>query len=272
MKPKKARENQDRRNEMFTPEKMPFKGKIMDITVPISHSTPVFPGDPEPSIESACTLEKDGCAVSSLSLGSHTGTHVDAPSHILKDGLTIDNLNLENLMGPAVVLDFSRKTGALTDSILDKACNDLKITEHFSTEHFSTERVSTGHVSILLLKTKPCFQKEINSGISCLPAGEYDMRRDLEESPENPVYLDEGVASWIVRKGFKTVGIDSFSVDSLSSENLPAHHTLLSNNVNIVECLDLSSVEAGIYFFLCLPLKIEGCDGAPARALLISYS
>ncbi len=257
MNPKKARENQDRRNEMFNPEKMPLKGKIMDITVPISSFTPIFPGDPEPSIESACTLEKDGCAVSRLSFGSHTGTHVDAPSHVLKDGLAVDNLNLENLMGQAVVLDFSQRNGVLTDSILKKACSSLKITEN---------------VSILLLKTKSSFWNEQNSRTTCLLAGVSDKRTELEEPPENSVYLDAGAAAWIVRNGFKTVGIDSFSVDSLFSENLPAHHTLLSNNVNIVECLDMSSVKAGIYFFLCLPLKIEGCDGAPARALLISDS
>ena len=246
---------------MFTPEKTPFKGRIVDITVPISHSTPIFPGDPEPSIESVCTIEKDGCAVSRLSFGSHTGTHVDAPSHILKDGFAVDNLNLENLMGWAAVLDFSRINGVLTDSILDKTFNDLKVSKN---------------VSILLLKTKSSFQNEKNSETSRFQAGETDKRREndkrseTDESTENSVSLNSSAAEWIVLNGFKTVGIDNFSVDSLSSEDLPAHHMLLSNNVNIVECLDLSSVEAGIYFFLCLPLKIEGCDGAPARALLIS--
>lgn len=239
---------------MFNPEWMSFKGRIIDITVPISHSTPIFPGDPEPSIESACIIEKEGCAVSRLSFGSHTGTHVDAPSHILKDGLAIDNLNLENLMGQAAVLDFSQINGALKDSTLDKVFNDLGVDES---------------VSILLLKTKSPFEKEKSSKNSCFQAEENDRRSETEEFPENSVYLDSSAAEWIVRNKFKTVGIDNFSVDSLSSEYLPAHHTLLSNNVNIVECLDLKSVDSGIYFFLCLPLKIEGCDGAPARALLI---
>ncbi|MHC1757007.1 MAG: cyclase family protein [Methanosarcina sp.] len=237
---------------MFVPEKTPVKGNIIDITVPISSFTPIFPGDPEPSIERTCTLEKDGCAVSRLSFGSHTGTHVDAPSHILKDGLPIDRLDIESLMGKAIVLDFSQRNGALTGYILDKAYNDRKITES---------------VPALLLKTKASFRKEISPESSGLKEGGSDRGRELEES----AYLDADSAAWIVRNGFKTVGIDGFSVDSLSSENLPAHHMLLSNNVNIVECLDLSSVEAGMYFFLCLPLKVEGCDGAPARALLISY-
>lgn len=246
---------------MFTPEKTPFKGRIIDITVPISHSTSIFPGDPEPSIERIFTVETDGCSVSRLSFGSHTGTHVDAPSHILKDGLAVDNLNLENLMGWAAVLDFSRINGALTDSILDKTFNDLKV---------------SNNASILLLKTRPSFEKEKSFKTPNFQEeekdkrGEIDKKIEAEESTENSVYLDSGTAEWIVRKGFKTVGIDNFSVDSLSSENLPAHHMLLSNNVNIVECLDLSLVKEGTYFFLCLPLKVEGCDGAPARALLIS--
>ncbi len=238
---------------MFAPEKIPVKGKIIDVTVPISSFTPIFPGDPAPSIEKFLTLEKDGCAVSRLSFGSHTGTHVDAPSHILKDGLSVDRLDIESLMGKAVVLDFSQRNGALTDNILEKVYNDQKISES---------------ASILLLKTKASFWNEKNPEISDSQEVRSDRGREFEE----PAYLDATAAAWIVRNGLKTVGIDSFSVDSLSSESLPAHHTLLSNNVNIVECLDLKSVEAGTYFFLCMPLKIEGCDGAPARALLISDS
>ncbi len=244
---------------MFSPKKIPVKGKVIDVTIPISSFTPIFPGDPEPSIEKFLTLEKDGCAVSRLSFGSHTGTHVDAPSHIVKGGLSVDSLDVGSLMGKAVVLDFSRRNGALTGSILDEAYSEREAIE------------SSSGVSILILKTKASFQKEENSDISVFQAAECDLRRELEESPENSAYLDATGAAWIVRNGFKTVGIDGFSVDSLSSESLPAHHTLLSNNVNIVECLDLSSVETGMYFFLCLPLKVEGCDGAPARALLISY-
>ncbi|AAM07063.1 TPA: cyclase family protein [Methanosarcina acetivorans] len=244
---------------MFSSEKIPVKGKIIDVTVPISPFTSVFPGDPEPSIEKFLTLEKDGCAVSSLGFGSHTGTHVDAPSHVLKGGLPVDSLDIGSLMGEAIVLDFSGIFGALTGSILDEAYPVKEVIE------------SSSNIPILLLKTKVSFRKEEDSEISGSQAEKSDKRRELEESPENSAYLDASGAAWIVRNGFKTVGIDGFSVDSLSSENLPAHHMLLSNNVNIVECLDLKTVEEGMYFFLCLPLRIEGCDGAPARALLISY-
>jgi arylformamidase len=216
----------------------PFKGKIIDITTPISPFTPVFPGDPKPAIERLFSLENEGFAVSRLILGSHTGTHVDASSHVLEMGLPIDKLELENMMGTAIVLDFSSLKGVLTVDVLEKALKSADISYN---------------VSIILLKTASSSKIQKSEGL-------------------DPLYLDESSALWIVENKFKAVGIDSFSVDNLDSETLPAHRILLSGNVSIVECLELSSVDPGIYFFICLPLKIEGCDGAPARALLFSES
>jgi kynurenine formamidase len=239
-------------------EKIPVHGEIIDITTSISPFTRIFPGDPMPAIERVFTLEKEGCAVSKLSFGSHTGTHVDAPSHILKNGLTVDKLELKNLMGKACILDFSSFSGALTADILEKAFMNTEVSEN---------------IPILLLKTEACSQKQVSSEEVSPSGGESDFQ-DMGSRKEefDSAYLDESGAAWIVEKGFKTIGIDSFSVDSLYSETLPAHHILLSGNVNIVEYLELGSVKAGTYFFLCLPIKIKNCDGAPARALLISYS
>jgi arylformamidase len=237
---------------------IPAHGKIIDITTPISPFTRTFPGDPTPAIERVCTLEKEGCAVSRLSFGSHTGTHVDAPSHILENGLTVDKLELKNLMGTALILNFSSLSGELTAGILEKAFRNIEAPEN---------------VPILLLKTEAFSRKQGSAGEVSPPGTEPGSQGiDSRKEEFNSAYLDESGAAWIVKKGFKTIGIDGFSVDNLHSETLPAHHILLSGNVNIVECLELGSVEAGIYFFLCLPLKIKNCDGAPARALLISYS
>jgi kynurenine formamidase len=240
---------------VFYLEKIPAPGKIIDITIPISPFTKVFPGDPKPAIDRICTLEKEGCAVSKLTLGSHTGTHVDAPSHVLENGLPVDKLELESLMGMALILDFSSLEGALTADFLEKAFENTEISEN---------------ISILLLKTVDTARKQkcahdINN------LNEKSGKKELHPLEFNPVYLDESAAAWIVEKKLKTIGIDTFSVDNFHSEALPAHKILLSGDVNIVECLKLSSVDVGIYFFLCLPLKIEGCDGAPARALLIPY-
>ena len=237
-------------------EKIRFQGKIIDITSPISPSTPVFPGDPEPLIEKVCTLEKDGFSLSELHFGSHTGTHVDAPSHILPGSPSIDELNLENFMGKALLLDFSSLTGSLDLDALNNAFKSAGSPEN---------------LSVLLLKTKSPsrYENEENKKLQFEKGSFQEKERDLEGEA---VYLDEDAAAWIIEKKFKSVGIDSLSIDSLSSETLPVHHILLSNNINIIECLDLGSVTAGTYFFLCLPLKIEKCDGAPARALLISDS
>lgn len=238
--------------------KISIYGKIIDITTPISPFTQIFPGDPIPEIEKVCTLEEKGCAVSKLSFGSHTGTHVDAPSHILKNGLTIDKLELKNLMGTALILDFSSLSGELTAGILETAFRKTGAPEN---------------IPILLLKTGVFSRKQGNAGKVSSPGEESDPQSmEFGKEKSGSAYLDESGAAWILENGFKTIGIDSFSVDNFYSETLPAHHILLSGNVNIVECLELSSIEAGTYFFICLPLKIEGCDGAPARALLISYA
>ena len=236
---------------------IPVHGKIIDITAAISPFTRTFPGDPIPAIEKVCTLEKQGCAVSRLSFGSHAGTHVDAPSHILENGLTVDKLELKNLMGTALILDFSSLSGELTAGILEKAFRNIEAPEN---------------TPILLLKTE-AFSLKQGSACEVSPSGTESGSQSMSRKEEfDSAYLDKSGAAWIVEKGFRTIGIDGFSVDNLHSETLPAHHILLSGNVNIVECLELSSIEAGTYFFLCLPLKIKNCDGAPARALLISYS
>lgn len=238
-------------------KKIPVHGKIIDITVPISPFTRTFPGDPIPVIERVCTLEKEGCAVSRLSFGSHTGTHVDAPSHILENGLTVDKLELKNLMGTAIILDFSSLSGSLTADILENAFRNIEAPED---------------TSILLLKTGAFSRKQGSAG-DVSPPGTGSGSQSIGPGKDefDSAYLDKSGAAWIVEKGFRTIGIDAFSVDNFYSKTLPAHQILLSGSVNIVECLELGYVEVGIYFFLCLPLKIESCDGAPARALLISY-
>ncbi len=236
---------------MLIVEKILVKRTVIDISTSISPFTKIFPGDPEPVIESICTLEDKGCVVSRLSFGSHTGTHVDAPSHILSNGISVDKLKLESLMGMALILDYSSLEGPLTSDLLEKAFQDARVSEE---------------ISILLLKTKNYSRKR--KGFEDINYQNHDYVGEKFDS----TYLDESAASWIVEKKFKTIGIDSFSIDSFHSKILSAHRILLSGNVNIVECLELSLVDVGVYFFLCLPLKIENCDGAPARALLIPYS
>ena len=196
--------------------------KMIDISVGVSPDMPIYPGDPKPQIETISSIEVDGAKVSRISFGSHTGTHIDAPSHVFKDGATVDQIQLDGLVGKAIVLDLSTKEKAITGNDLEVAYRLFK---------------GISRIKILILK--------------------------LENSSS---YLDESVADWIVANGFTTVGIDGLSVDVQSQ--LVVHTKLLGNGINIVECLDLHNVDEGVYDFICLPLKIIGCDGAPARAVL----
>jgi arylformamidase len=210
-------------------------GRIIDISTGISKDTPVYEGDPEPLIEKVSSLEKDGFVVSRVSIGTHTGTHVDAPSHIFGGGKTVDKLLPESFMGKAVLLDMSSGEGCITDHDLEK-----------SYIQFADEK----DIDILLIKTE-------NYSPSSKVLGSDRM-------------LATSAGMWIFEHGFQVVGVDTLSVDVESS--LPNHHLFLSHGINIVEYLHLFGVVESVYYFICLPLKIIGCDGAPARAILLDSS
>lgn len=207
--------------------------KVIDITTGISPDTPVYDGDPEPLIERVSSIENDGFVVSRMSVGTHTGTHVDAPSHIFVNGKSVDELTPESFMGKAVLLDLSSGDGCITGAELEKCY---------------VQYANEEDVSVLLIKTE-------NHSAS-------------RKSPCSGRMLAATAGEWIMEHGFTVVGVDTLSVDSESS--LPNHSLFLSNGLNIVEYLHLSEVRAGIYFFICLPLKVIGCDGAPARAVLMN--
>lgn len=210
---------------------MIFKGKrVIDITLPIRQGMPVYPGDQQPSIRQMCSIEKDNFALSAITMGSHTGTHVDAPSHVLENGITVDLLLPETFIGRAILLDVSYISSPIH-------AEHLEIVWNKNGQRKATE--------VLLLKT---------GAIS-----------SLERTDE--FGLDEDIASWIHDKGLKVLGVDAFSIENKT--DLPLHRSLLSQGINIIECLDFEQVEEGYYTFICLPLKITGCDGAPARAILI---
>ncbi|WP_340820671.1 cyclase family protein [Methanolobus sp. WCC4] len=209
-----------------------MKGKIIDITTGISIDTPVYDGDPVPEVEKVSSIEEDGFVVSRISIGTHTGTHVDAPSHIFKDGISVDAIYPGKLMGKAVLLDLSSGKGHITADELER--------------HY-LPFVGEDDVSVLLIRTEagPSSKNPLNSErLLAATAGE-----------------------WILEHGFSAIGVDNLTIDAGSS--LPNHHLLLSNEVGIVEYLHLCEVIEGVYYFICLPLKAMGCDGAPARAILI---
>ena len=207
--------------------------KIYDVTVPIRTGMTVYPGDPEVAVTPFHRISKgDGANVSVLSMGSHTGTHIDPPYHALEDGETVDALPLDVLMGECLVCEIP--------GVMSISPSDL---EAAGIPH-GTERV--------LFKTR-------NSELWQKPEFQTDF-----------TYLEPDAADWLVRKGVKLVGVDYLSVEKFKSDGHNTHHRLLESEVVVIEGLDLVDVPAGNYRLVCLPLKIAEGDGAPARAVLIS--
>jgi arylformamidase len=202
----------------------------IDITRPIYPGMPVWPGDP-PIVEEPVSRIADGDSsnVTRFLLGSHTGTHIDAPRHFEPSGACIDALNPDALMGPCLVLDLASGQ------------------EHIA--RADLERIVNVPVERLLIRTRNSFAEPTV------------FHKDF-------VALLPDAAGWIVEQGIRLIGVDGPSVEEYGSSDFPVHHALLRAGVVIVEVLDLSRVAAGDYDLFCAPLKWAGADGAPARAFL----
>jgi len=206
--------------------------RVIDISVPNGPSQHVYPGDPVPHIERPKAIRAgDVCNLSLLTMGSHTGTHVDAPYHFIDDGPRLGEVALDRMVGEALVADLRGRAavdaGALAHTPLRQG-------------------------DILLCLTD-------NSARWAAPA----FQRDF-------TYLTADAAELLVERGVRAVGIDYLSIEQFGSADFPVHHRLLGAGVFIIEGLDLRGVEPGRYTLVCLPLKFPDLDGAPARAVLLA--
>jgi arylformamidase len=208
--------------------------KIFDISLPISPDLPVWPGDP-PIVLERIRAKSEGSASndSRIACSVHSGTHVDAPLHFIDQGASVEQLPLDILVGPAAVVEVP-DTDIITPNILER----LTLSEQ-------TKR--------LLIKTR-------NAA----------LWRDARQA-FNPdfVALDSHAARWVVDRGIGLIGVDYLSVQLFKDKDPTTHRVLLDAGVVIVEGLDLHAVKPGTYQLICLPLKLVGSDGAPARTILI---
>jgi len=209
---------------------------MIDVSLPMGSDLLTWPGDPPVSLVPREELSKGGAAnVSELTMGTHTGTHVDPPLHFIEGAPGIDAVPLEVLVGEAFVANARGLSGQLGPDQLE----GLAVPP-------GTER--------LLLKTD-------NSA----------LWRHLPISfPDEYVCLAPEGARWVVDRGIKLIGVDFLSVERKGAPGHPTHHTLLANDIVIVEGLDLDDADPGVYTLACLPLKIVGGDGGPARAVLMT--
>jgi arylformamidase len=205
--------------------------KIVDISWPISDASTEYKGRKTISFTPVKTFDKDGVRESSLCFNAHTGTHVDAAAHFLKDGKTIDEMHLDRLIGKAVLLDLLTIGDAITE-------DDL-----------SGYEIEEG--DIVLLRTA-------NSAYE-----------STDPFSKNFIYLDPSGAHYLAEKHIKAVGIDYLGIERGDPEH-KTHITLMQADIAIIEGLRLGHVQAGTYFFICLPLAIIGAEAAPARAILLT--
>ena len=203
----------------------------IDISVPFYSGMTHWPDNPAVEIKKMLAMEKGAvCNVSLMAMGAHTGTHMDGQNHFIRDGKGVDEVPFDAVIGRARVIE-----------IKDHVC--------IKPEHLRPHKIKRGER--ILFKTR-------NSA--------HSWRTDAFD--EDFVFISKEAAQHLVDCGIQTVGVDYLSVGGYRRDGVETHQILLGAGVWIIEGLNLSKVKPGKYDLLCLPLKVRGCDGAPARALL----
>lgn len=212
--------------------------KAVDLTHELHNGMPVYPGDPSPSFVSYATLEKEGVNLTKLILGSHTGTHIDAPRHFIPDGIGIDQISPNKLVGEAYIADMSSKT--IGSGITGQ---DLR----------ETLGARVGEDDIVVIYT----------GCS--------EHWDDESMRRNYTYLTGDAAGYLVSKKIRAVGIDFLSVEKFNASAPVAHKSLLGNGIFIIESLSRATKQfvGKRILMMCLPIKLRNGDGAPSRIIAV---
>ena len=210
--------------------------QLVDLSHPITAGMPVYPGDPEVAVEPALSLAEDGAQVSKVTLGTHTGTHLDAPAHVVADGRTVDQLALDLLHGPAYVVQI-RTT-------------DLQA-----------------------LRGRPLGLEDLAAlperlpAIVCVATGWDQYFHD--PAREDHPYLSIEVVHTLWQKGARVLGVDTLSPDATAQDTTdnPVHEFWLGHDGIIVENLTgLTKLPAHVQMSI-LPLSLAGLDGSPVRAV-----
>lgn len=214
----------------------------MDVSVALCDRMVHWPGDPGVSITLAVKLgaplrgkpgKTSPCNVTRLEMSAHTGTHMDSPRHFIAKGRSMESVPLDAVVGPCRVIAIRHRHMITVDELRP---HKLRRGER------------------ILFRTR-----NSTHGLKTARRGTFDP---------NFVYVPADTAGYLVERGVRTVGVDYFSVGGYEADGVECHQILLRAEVWIIEGLDLSKVDPGAYDLICLPLKILGADGAPARAIL----
>ncbi|UCH95858.1 MAG: cyclase family protein [Candidatus Aminicenantes bacterium] len=208
--------------------------KIIDLSHTISPGMPIYPGDEPPVITVCAGIDEDGFVERRITFGSHAGTHIDAPAHILPHSPTLDRIPLDSFMGAGAMVDLTavKKTG------IDVSC---------------------------LKSYEPLFK---NSEFILLYTG-WSRFWGREEYFRDYPLLSIEAALWIDSFGLKGLGVDALSVDEAGSIDLPIHKILLERMLIIENLTNLEQLPKTGFIFSCFPLRLENADASPVRAVAI---
>ena len=203
----------------------------IDVSVPLRSGMVHWPGDPAVSIELVAAMARgDNADVTAIDMGAHTGTHMDAPSHFVAGGASLDDLDPDVVFGPARVIVISDPV-AVTEAELER--HDIQRGERLLFRTSNSER---------------CWS--------------------TDDFVEDFVYVSEDAAALLAAREVRLVGIDYLSVGGFHVDGAAIHRRLLGAGVWIIEGLDLRGVAPGRYELICLPLRLAGAEGGPARVML----
>jgi arylformamidase len=214
--------------------------KAIDLTHELANGMPIYPGDPSPSFERSATIEKNGVNLTKLVLGSHTGTHTDAPIHFIPGGEPIDEIPVASFIGEALVVDLSR-----------------------------TKPIGSGVLPSDLQKYDSQIRQD---DIVLLYTGSSDKWGDPAVN-QNYTYCTKEAAEYFVSKKVRAVGIDFLSIEKFKAPEPVAHKTLLGNGIYIIESLSnaLKRFSGKRILFISLPIKLKNGDGAPSRSIAVPF-
>lgn len=206
---------------------------VIDISLPVHKNTVVWPGNTEPNLVRVKDMEQgEICNETFISMNAHTGTHLDAPLHFLEKGGSIDAMDLGIFFGPVFVADMGE-----AKNITEKELEVLHLPEH-------TERILFKTSNSLLWKNR------------------------VDTFKKDYVGLTPSAARWLVSKRMRLVGNDYLSVATFN-DAAEVHDILLGAGIAALEGIDLTHAAEGEYELICFPLRLDGAEAAPTRAVLI---
>ncbi len=211
--------------------------KIVDLSWEFTADTPIYPGDPEPSVTVATTLENEGYNLSTLVMGTQTGSHVDAPYHFSNEGATIDQMELDFFLGDAIV---------------------VRVTDKKAEEAITMEDIEP-------------YKEQITPGKIVLFNTNWYKKRGTEEFFHHP-YVNGEVAHYLVEQGVRFIGIDTINADQTGGTEFPGHDLFSEKRLMIGEnWAYFDRIDFENPYSIAIPMKVVGCDGSPVRAIAVEW-